>query len=417
MAEPEPAWGQYQRDLGNSGFALVRTERAERPRWFADVGPALFAGPVIGSDGRIYVSQLDQGLLALDADGNQVWSAALTDIGTTQVMSTPAVDLDNDAYVTVTDYRDMTTRLHRVSAAGQEVWSAPVPQFTTGSPKLWGGSRPGTIFVSARARLFAFSASSGDLLADELLPERCPIRGSGPDIGDWLEKLADIFTEIPFREFPLPSPQVPPPPQTVYPSIAVLDNENIIREGRPVLIVSQPCDVHVLEWSSSTNGITRLGTVRSDDRLNYTSPAISASGLVVVGSTNGDVLGLLVDPSKPPHISLAWRFDAGEPIQFTPAATIRQIFVATSSRLIVLDSNGERLDEFRPPEQITGPQAVSADHVFLGTVGGLYSLKWDLTTQSLDDSIVPWFYRSPAIGEDGSVIVGEREAVAAYPGR
>jgi outer membrane protein assembly factor BamB len=412
MSVSESSWGQYQRDVGNSGFALVRTEPAERPRWFADVGPALFAGPVIGSDGRIYVSQLDQGLLALDADGNQLWSAALTDIGRAQVMSTPALDVANDAYVTVTNYRNMTSRLHRVSAAGDEVWSAPVPQFTTGSSKLWGE----TIFLSARRHLFAFSASSGDLLADELLPEQCPIGGSGPDIGDWLEDLADIFSDIPI-EFDKSAPAEPPPPQTVYPSIAVLDNENIIREGRPVVIVSQPCDVHVLEWSSSTNGFTRLGTVRSDDRLNYTSPAISASGLVVVGSTNGDVLGLLVDPSGLPHISLAWRFDAGEPIQFTPAATIRQIFVTTSSRLIVLDSNGERLDEFRPSEQITGPPAVSADHVFLGTEGGLHSLEWDLATQSVDDSIVPWFYRSAAIGKDGSVIVGSREAVAAYPGR
>jgi hypothetical protein len=252
--------------------------------------------------------------------------------------------------------------------------------------------------------------TAGFLVADVPLPELCPIVGGSPFL-EFLEKLGDIFTDIPI-EFDTSAPAGPVPPNDLYPTLALVDADNRGDPDRPLLVVSTYCDVQFLEWTGA--GVDLLGRARSDDRLRYTSPSVSPGGLVVVGSDDG-VLGLGFDVDEQPGVSLLWTFDPGEPVPFTPATSLRQVFIATESRLIVLDSDGTQLAEVEPSSPMTTQPAVSAGHVFFGTEGGLQSASWDLATVAIDDDVVPWLYRAPAIRADGSVLLGERGSLLAYP--
>jgi outer membrane protein assembly factor BamB len=392
-----------------------------RPQWRIEVEPGLYAGPVIGPGGVIYLGQLGEGLLAVDPDGTELWTGLLSGIeGESVILSTPAVADDGSIYIISTDYEDEVSTLHKISSSGSLLWNLTLPKPTTASPTAW----EDLVFIAAyrevNGSIFVVDAD-GNLLQDQSqeVSDPCTVN---PE--NWFGEVAGILVDF-FSSFPPGveydgSSGVTKPPFALQPTLTVVDEQTIGGLANPVVIMPQICSVLFYEWTGS--GLVRLQhDFLDNERHGFTSAAVSPSGRVVIGSQDGRLRTYLIDPTvSPTGIMKDWTHDLNQPIWLDPAATpvpaVKEIFVVTAGRVWAFSADGDDVDSIVMGDVVTTPPVLSADHVFVGTEGGLVTLDWSLELLGEAEGVTPWLYRSPAIGEEGEVVLGEADGLVRFGG-
>jgi hypothetical protein len=121
------AWESFHADGANRGFVDVATRPAgSGSRSVPNLGTfAPGAGPVIASDGTVYLGTMEGKVIALHADGSPFWSR---DINPGEaIFASPAVGTDGSVYVIGTK----TERDHRVGAQDKTVILSTLHKFTS----------------------------------------------------------------------------------------------------------------------------------------------------------------------------------------------------------------------------------------------------------------------------------------------
>ena len=198
------AWQHAHGDSTNTGFAMADTAPAYAPTQAQPLGSiAPGANPVVGPDGTVYIGNIEGELRAFHADGRAYWTRKLNSLHG-GIFAAPVVGADGSIYVVssvhYTDHRDGVTNerndsfLHKFSPGGGWVFAAPFPVQSSNSPTVvnrgattappniwrWNGTEAIMVpvvyktVVAADLRLIAFS-TSGAVIADKLVTQ-----GSSP---------------------------------------------------------------------------------------------------------------------------------------------------------------------------------------------------------------------------------------------
>lgn len=110
----------------------VAQESSRTAKWVYTTGNTIFAAPVIGNDGTIYVSSSDSFLYALTERGERRWRYRIGPLKhVTFIKSTPAVGEDGTVYVGSTD-----RNLYAISPAGELKWRFEAGREVLSSPVL-----------------------------------------------------------------------------------------------------------------------------------------------------------------------------------------------------------------------------------------------------------------------------------------
>ena len=164
-------WEHARGNAANTGLADVTTAPATAPLQTLP-GLGLFApgaGPVIGTDGTVYVGNFHGELRAIRPDGSQAWRRPL--LRGQSIIASPAIGADGSVYVVgaarplIRDHvgggesRRYDTTLYRFSSTGAMQWSTNFPQAKPGSsstgaapaaPNIWRSGEIEVIIVPAR---------------------------------------------------------------------------------------------------------------------------------------------------------------------------------------------------------------------------------------------------------------------------
>src|SRR5262245_7075366 len=200
-------WVHAAGDSANTGFARVDTEAAIRPSQLAALGPlAPSANPVVASDGTLYIGNLAGELRAFHADGLPYWTRQLnSEHG--GIFAAPLIGADGSIYVVstvhYTDSGENASFLHKFTPAGAWVYWQPFPKSkmypatdggaTTAAPNMWRSKDTEAIIVPAVYKglgredlsLIAFS-TSGTVLAHEQIAVKVYEITGGTDFGGFL---------------------------------------------------------------------------------------------------------------------------------------------------------------------------------------------------------------------------------------
>jgi outer membrane protein assembly factor BamB len=184
------SWYRAHSSGSNDGYLDVITTAPAANRYVSvrDIGTfAEGAGPVIGTDGTVYIGNEQGKVFAFQADGTLAWSR---EVGTGQIKASPVVTSDGSIYVitslTIREHRaNHPTRaesnLHRFLPGGGWAGPTPFPEhygqrgWTSAPLNVWRFGNAEVLMVPAwyrdsrlsatELRLLAFSMS-GALLAD-----------------------------------------------------------------------------------------------------------------------------------------------------------------------------------------------------------------------------------------------------------
>ena len=406
-----PEWTQYRRDEASSGFQLVRSDIAWRPQWKTYIGGTAYSSPVIGANGTIYIGTTEGRLVALNPNGTTLWSLLVNDRDFV-LMSTPAIGADGSIYIiSANAFSTPTSTLHKVAASGTLVWNIQLDEATTSSPKIFHDPAGDQVFVSTPGDLFIYD-TFGTLLHHEVVPAVCPVVGSTP-VSDFFDALVDFFSNIPV-EFDT-SAKVIGIPNSPYPTIAIVKHPNVTSVTQPIIVVPNLCEVTFYQWTD--RGLEFLGRARSDEATGYTSPAVSAGGAAIISRGDGVVLAFGVDANTIPHVNLLWSYDTKEKVKFSAATSLRQVYVASTTKLHVLEeTNGAQVVTYSlsGSDEFLTPPVRTADYVYVGSEAGFHTFEWDLTSSVLRGDLIPANYRSPTVAPDGTVYLVAEGNLFAY---
>ena len=145
-------WRFPHGDAGNTGFARVNTNVAQRPTVTLTGPIAPGANPVTGPDGTVYLGNLNGEVRAFHADGSSYWTRnLLSEQGV--IFAAPVVGADGSVYVVSSIHRkdadgfSKASFLHKFTPGGGLVFSRPFPLsniypftdggVTTAAPNIW----------------------------------------------------------------------------------------------------------------------------------------------------------------------------------------------------------------------------------------------------------------------------------------
>lgn len=155
-------WTRAHGGADGAGFADVSTAPAMQANAMAAVGPlAPGVGPVIGPNGDAYLGTTDGRLLAIMENGTKRWGRPL--LAGTKVFASPLVGSDGSIYVASSmelgapdahDRRTVRSWLYKFDAGGNQRWVRPLPVVgkTSGAVLALNATGTGageTIFVAA----------------------------------------------------------------------------------------------------------------------------------------------------------------------------------------------------------------------------------------------------------------------------
>lgn len=139
-------WQHAHGSSANAGFSRVDTGPAASHRPFTNLGPiAPGANPVVGPNGDVYIGNLQGELRAFHADGTPYWTRKLNS-GHGGIFAAPVVGADGSIYVVssihYTDHRGGVTNerndsfLHKFSPGGGWVFALPFPEQFSALPSV-----------------------------------------------------------------------------------------------------------------------------------------------------------------------------------------------------------------------------------------------------------------------------------------
>jgi PQQ-like domain len=429
------SWTRFHADEANTGFVDVVTTPAGKGS-LSVPGLGTFApggGPVIAPDGTVYLGTEQGKLIALQADGRQIWSRELAQAFpglNLNAVASPAVGADGSIYVIgVVTFRDHTggqtvtrhiSELHKFTPGGGFLWHARLPARELGGggraaapPNIWASSGAEAVMVYAVyplgvGRLFAFS-TDGAILAETVV-SRAP---NSEGVFDFCD------SALGFGCFHLP-PGQPADPADRLPAHfgrpgagpAVVQ----VAGGPPLVVLADQFNDVVGYSFSPTTGFIERSRARDRARLMRSSPMLLLSGHTAVGTAgvdSGDGAIVFAGP-------------AASKLQPVTVKGMGQI-LATPTRLaddrfvvVELRSNGSAISVLKrvpvavpPPVRILSrtvlpgqsiaAAAASRTHVFVSTAGAFHSFDAETMTEVSRFSWVGGGMAPPAIGPAGHI--------------
>jgi hypothetical protein len=444
------SWTRFHGDAANSGFVDLVTAPAGNGS-LSVPGLGTFtpgAGPVIAPDGTVYVGTEQGNLIALQANGRQVWSRELPSAFAVKqsIVASPAISADGSIYVigvaTVREHQaDKTvtrqiSELHKFSPGGDRLWRARLPAResfgghiggnATAPPNIWQSSGTEAVMVLASyardlvTRLFAVSAD-GVILTEMVVSDHCCETHAGSSsFCDVLPFFPGCFG-VPFH---LPPPTPPDPADRLpittnfrlpTPGPAVVE----VSGGPPIVIVADQFHDVVGYSFSPTDGFIERFRAHDRARSMRSSPMLLSSGHTAVGTAgggSGDGAIIFAGPSAriPPPVTVKGM----GPIVPTPTRLADARFVVVEGRfgdspstaisllrrVPVADPPPFRIQSrmFLPGQSIS-PAAASRTHVFVSTAGAFHSFDAGTMTEVSRFSWVGGGTAPPAIGPAGHV--------------
>jgi hypothetical protein len=444
MHPASASWDHPHSDSVNTGFVKVVTERAVRPMQIVPVGElSSGAGPVIGSDGTVFVGNLFGQVLAFHPNGTPLWGRQLP--AGQWVTASPVIGADGSVYVvsetrqlvpgTTTDFSYQST-LTRFSATGAMLFQVAFPEhtgiFTTGrgdanaAPNIW--KRNGTEAILTLAlydtewHLIAFSID-GQVIGDTAID-----KDEGGDITTlpfceqrgWLRDLLCLGFRVPTKPFSCTDFSVCLPDDTggPMPGIAVWRNEG----GGTGVVVSDGQRDTVGYSFDPVKGFTETFRVHDTRRVGAPAPVIlpdghtaqatsdnvltDAAGGGRITFTGPNLLVQLADvfPLFPVHAPLT-RLADGRLVAIQRKGRMSVAVIAGNLSITSDNLDGESV----------APAAASCTYFYVASAGAFAT--YDVRTLRVV-ATMPWFgggRSPPAIGPAGHVYAVASNAMFIFP--
>jgi outer membrane protein assembly factor BamB len=328
---PSSPWPKFRRDNVQDGRSPLRPSMTGGALWTVRTGGGIFASPIIGADGTVYVGSADRNFWAISASGRVMWRFRTGEI----IDSSGLLDNRGRVYVPSGD-----GHIYALNArTGALIWRfAALPPSATGAFINW---FEGNIAIGPNGtldapndgfRTYAINRDTGQAL--------------------WA---------LPTRDQTWSLPAVDAPTGRLY------IGNNFFLGGAPNVFALSPAGSP--EWSAQVLGSVvssplltsnRLvvvggfdGYVHAYDRATgaqrwsfatrdhiYSSAAQLSDGTIVIASTDGTIYGL--DPATGRE---RWHYDTLNPIRSSPAVDgDDDTHIGTGDgRILVLNRNGKRL--------------------------------------------------------------------------
>jgi outer membrane protein assembly factor BamB len=421
-ASSVPKWRYFHGDVSGRGYQPVKSGFALSAAWISGPYQITSSSPVIGRaiSGReiIYIGTADGELLAINSeDGTERWRRSFAEEDKTiKIVSSPAISTEGDIYVVASRMAAggrLRSTLHKIDEFSNVRWSYTFADdgFTSGSPRIlkWGEDTLIFIYVNVvidgepQAELFVLRDNGK---TSELLDRKA--------IGScqWGSAELPVQPQNVFNSFAAAWNSLstfPPesgksdhnlPDTFVDPTVAVSAD----RELPLIAVVDNLCSIGAYEW-----GAKGLSVVWSESHPfgKYSSPALLANGLMIFGRQDGQVLAYDVGTGV-----ILWKYDAGQPVFATPAATPQnQIFIVSKSRIQVLNQqdgslvyDGVSPRKFELSGQTYASPAVSENCVYVST-WEMLTFSHDLSTRSQDTNFRGNGLASIALANSGALYV------------
>jgi hypothetical protein len=441
------AWDHPHGDSENSGFANVVTAPAVRPMQLVPVGElSAGAGPVVGSDGTVYVGNLFGQVFAFHANGSPAWGHQLP--SGQWVTASPVLGADGSIYVVSETRRPADgspilfiyeSMLHKFTPTGDLVFQAPFPEhqglFNAGrgdanaAPNILRMNEEDIVLALAlyytEWHLIAFSSNDGHVLADTLITKAVPgevTQGSfcSAACEDSLLTLLCGFCvhvlPLPCTDFSVCLPEGTGGPR---PGVAVWQDSP---RGAPAVVVSDG-RLDTVGYMFDPAGIfSQTFRVHDKERTGSSPPMILTDGHTAVGTRDPFSLGR-VTFAQPSPLQLT-DLQLADEINFTPVdatptrlADGRLVVIEHKGRLSVrglLGNQSQSNNNHLAGESIASA-AASCTYFYAASAGALAT--FDISTLQQVAS-VPWYgggLSSPAIGPLGHVYAVATNTMFVFP--
>lgn len=417
------AWEHPHGDSANRSFANVVTAPAGAGS-LSVPGLGTFAsgsGPVIAPDGTVYIGTREGRLIALRADGSELWARELPALQ--GIVSSPVVGGDGSIYVVamsmpVRDHREGRTvvvyraRLYKFAPSGERLWDIAFPEGRnptlpyygprlTGPPNTWRFGADEYVLVPAMYRSFgreyhviAFPTQGGDPIGTRVsyIPDQIT---ADPDFQWW------NWWEVKFEHGVIPDPIALPglPPVAIY----------IFPGGStPWIMVSDRMHDVVGLTFDPQRGFRELFRVRDVNRSMLSAPSVLPDAHTALGTNTGEVV--FVGPNQS-QLSPVNAFGGTTDPEYAARIFASLTRIADPMLSVTVGLNGElallRLNAILYRADVGGasvvPPAASRTHVFVSTSDALITLNSDVRTELRR---FPWIgggTSPPAIGPSGRV--------------
>jgi hypothetical protein len=298
------AWEHPHGDSANHSFADVDTAPAGAGSVSVpNLGSfAPGSGPVIAPDGTVYLGTAEGRLIALRADGSELWAAQLPALQ--GIVSSPVVGGDGSIYVValslpVRDHREGSTVtvyrawLHKFAPSGDRLWDIAFPEKRnralpfygprlTGPPNIWRSGTEEYVMVPTVYRSFG----------RDFYVVAFPARGGAP-VDTLVSYIPDEITGTGFPWEPpswwpfdfvhgvIPAPDIGLPPVAIY---------TFPGGGTPWVMASDRVHDVVGLTFDPERGFREWFRVRDASRAMLSAPSVLPDGHTALGTDTGELV-------------------------------------------------------------------------------------------------------------------------------
>ena len=313
------AWEHPHGDSANRGYADVDTAPAGAGSLSVpNLGTfAPGSGPVIAADGTVYLGTSEGRLIALRADGGELWAAQLPRLQ--GIVSSPVVGGDGSIYVVavslpIRDHREGRTVtvfrawLHKFAPTGERLWEIPFPEQRnrslpyygprlTGPPNIWrsGGQEYAIVPVVYRSfgreyHVIAFPAQGGAPIDARVsyIPDEITGTGFPWEVPSWWP--------FQFVHGVLPAPDIGLPPVAIY---------TYPGGGTPWIMASDRVHDAVGLTFDPAQGFREWFRVRDASRAMISAPSVLPDAHTAIGTDTGEVVFIGPNQSQVAPVNVA----------------------------------------------------------------------------------------------------------------
>lgn len=418
-----PPWKQFHGGEENRGYIPVRSKPELKAKWNkpVNIGYISYSSPVIADDGTIYIGTTVGALVAVKADGSGIkWVHHTSPVLTNPtIIGSPAVGSKGDIYFIVSrlagkpcngcvdSYPSLLIKLDPVDGheTGSFEFNQPPKEvgfsYTTTSPKLITIKGEDFIFVPSKDKVFVLDSRCTVIAQSDIL---C----TGDKGGSWPFDFESLSRNSGAQGGPHFFDTYKEPDEFWLDATpAITKNTDGGELSNPVLVTAtNRCGIQAFSWTPPPNSkLESKWYIEKDFDELFSSPAISTSGEIVVGTKSGKLYSYKLQTGDE-----NWSFNADEPLVTSPAfyGGVLRVYIAGLRNLYAIE-NGNQVAKFPLPFSTTSSCALSMDRVFVSTLSSLISLNIDFSSQA-NQSFMGGL-SSPAIGKDGTVYVASNRGL------